>query len=425
MERPITITKAEQTMKKNLLALVLTASLPAISSAASSAQQQPELLYASLGERVLGYRVDPSAGELQLISETKVPANLQFGVKNAKGSMLYVVSSNAGNGTLGAKGDTHVLQAFSINKASGELTAVGDVIALPERPINLGLDRQDRFAVVAYNQSSTLSVHPIKADGSVSPAVPQGQVPQAGIFTHQVTFTPNDRFVIALARGNDAVKQVPDQPGSVNTFALDEQGLLHKVSVAAVDPGIGPRHLAYHPSQPWAYVAMERGSKLYMYKLKADGSLQQAPSFKKDTLEHLSNLETPRQRGGVIQLSPNGRFLYVSNRADAATEHEGKRVNNGGENNIAVFAIDQRTGEPHRIQVIDGQGIEARTMKVDPSGKLLIVANQMTQWVKDHGELRKRRSNLAVFRIENSGKLQFVRKYEMDDESKSLLWMDI
>ncbi|MFJ4443475.1 lactonase family protein [Pseudomonas sp. NPDC089422] len=411
-------------MKKNMITLLLAAALPT-ATLAGSAPKEPELLYASLGERILAYRVDPDAAELHPLGETLAPANLQFAVKNSTGSMLYVVSSNAGNGTLGAKGDTHVLQAYRIDAASGRLVQVGENVKLPERPINLGLDRGDRFAIVAYNQSATLSVHPIGADGGVGNAVAQGQVPQAGIFTHQVTFTPDDRYVIALARGNDAVKQVPDQPGSINTFSLDAQGLLHKVSSQAIDRGIGPRHLAYHPSQPWVYMAMERGNKLYMYSRDADGRLAERPTYVKDTLKSLDNMEFPRQRGGVIQVSPDGRFLYVSNRADAATERDGKRVNNGGENNIAVFAIDPLTGEPRRIQIVDGHGIEARTMQVDPSGKLLIVANQLTQWVNDHGTLRKEHSNLSVFRIEDSGKLQFVRKYDMDDESKSLLWMDI
>ncbi|WP_024693488.1 beta-propeller fold lactonase family protein [Pseudomonas syringae] len=97
----------------------------------------------------------------------------------------------------------------------------------------------------------------------------------------------------------------------------------------------------------------------------------------------------------------------------------------GGENNVAVFSIDPAKGEPKLIQIIDAEGIEGRTMKVDPSGKLLVVANQKTVWVKDGDSLRKIRSNLAIFRIQEDGKLDFVRKYEMNDEKKSLLWMDI
>lgn len=416
-------------MKTTFSALFLAAVLSAVALAAnkpvSPRPHQTELLYASLGERILGYSIDPDNASLTYLSEISAPANVQFAVKNNAGDILYVVSSNAGSGTLGAKGDTHALNSYKIDTGTGELKQFGAAIALPERPINLGLDHQNHFAVVAYNQSATLSVHPIKDDGSVSPAVAQNQVPEAGIFTHQVTFTPGDKTVVALARGNDAVGQVPDQPGSINTFNIDDEGRLSKLMTSAIDPGVGPRHLAYHPSQPWVYVSMERGSKLYMYPLESNGTLATRPAFHVDTLQDKANLETPRQRGGVIQINHNGKFLYVTNRADATIEQDGKQVSAGGENNVVVFSIDPVTGEPKLIQIIDARGIEGRTMKVDPSGKLLVVANQKTVWIKDGDSLRKSRSNLAIFRIQEDGKLDFVRKYEMDDEKKSLLWMDI
>jgi len=415
-------------MKKTFRVLFLAAVIPAIALADSSSPSphtDAKLLFAGVGEKLLGYSIDPESESLTYLSATLAPANVQFAVKNNAGDVLYVVSSNAGSGTLGAKGDTHVLNSYRIDTKTGALKQFGAAIALPERPINLGLDHQNHFAVVAFNQSATLSVHPIEEDGSVSPAVAQNQVPEAGIFTHQVTFTPNDKTVVALARGNYAVGNVPDQPGSINTFTIDDQGHLSKLMTSAIDPGVGPRHLAYHPSQPWVYVSMERGSKLYMYPLESNGTLAAKPAFRKDTLENKANLETPRQRGGVIQINPNGKYLYVTNRADATVEQDAKHISAGGENNVAVFKIDAKTGEPQLIQIIDGQGIEGRTMKVDPSGKMLVVANQKTLWVKDGDTLKKIRSNLAIFRIKEDGKLEFVRKYEMEDEKKSLLWMDI
>jgi 6-phosphogluconolactonase len=273
-------------MKTTFSVLFLAALLPSCAIAAGTVlPPAAELLYASVGEKLLGYSIDPDTASLTYLSETDAPANVQFAVKNNAGTVLYVVSSNAGNGTLGAKGDTHVLNSYRIDSTSGKLTQFGDVIALPERPINLGLDHQNRFAAVAYNQSATLSVHPIKDDGSVSPAVAQNQVPEAGIFTHQVTFTPGDHTILAMARGNDAVGNVPDQPGSINTFSIDGHGIITKLRTSSIDPGVGPRHLAYHPNQPWAYVAMERGSKLYMYPLEATGELAARPSFRKETLQ--------------------------------------------------------------------------------------------------------------------------------------------
>lgn len=331
-------------MKKTFRALFLAAVIPAIAFAETSPTSQQgdaKLLYASLGEKLLGYSIDPDNASLTFLSETVAPANVQFAVKNNAGDILYVVSSNAGNGTLGAKGDTHVLSSYRIDFKTGALRQLGAAIALPERPINLGLDHQNRFVVVAYNQSATLSVHPIKEDGSVCSAVAQNQVPEVGIFTHQATFTPGDKTVVALARGNDAVANVPDQPGSINTFTIDDEGHLSKLVTSAIDPGIGPRHLAYHPTQPWVYVSMERGSKLYMYPLESNGTLATKPAFRKDTLQNLANLDTTRQRGGVIQVNPNGKYLYVTNRADATVEQDGKQVSAGGENNVAVFKINE------------------------------------------------------------------------------------
>lgn len=410
-----------------LLLLVAAMSAPLVAQSddsVSSAHAAP-LLYASLGEDILGYRVDAQAATLTYLSDTKAPANVQFAVKNSAGSILYVVSSNAGNGTLGAKGDNHVLTAYRINQETGALDPLGTAVHLPERPINLTLDRDNHFALVAYNQSATLSVHPIAADGSVGPAVEQKQVPQAGIFTHQVTLTPDNKAVIALARGNDPVGKVPEQPGSINTFTLDAEGHLNKVAASPFPVGIGPRHLSYHPTQPWVYVAMERGSKLYMYHLGEDGHLSNKPVFHKETLVNMADIDAPRQRGGVVQVSPNGKFLYTTNRADAVNTVDGKQVSAGGENNVVAFALDAKTGEPRMIQHVDGHGIEGRTMKVDPSGKLLIVANQKSLWVKHGKALDMVRANLSVFRIAKDGKLTFVRKYDMTDEKKSLLWMDI
>lgn len=418
-------------MNKKIHAIFLSLLLPVTTWAAAQVTPKntdtplPQLLYASLGERLLGYRVDPNNATLTFLGEVSAPTNVQFAIKNGNGDVLYVVSSNAGSGTLGAKGDQHVLTTYRIDTTSGALTSIGAAIALPERPIHISLNRGGTFVAIAYNQSATVSIHPLGSDGSAGQAVTQQQSPEAGIFTHQVTFASSDRFIIALARGNEAVGDVPNQPGSINTFAIDQSGALSKVKVEPIDPSVGPRHLAYHPKKPLALVAMERGSKLYVYPLDENGTLADEPTYRKETLKNLKHVESFRQRGGVIQITPDGRHAYLANRADATVEHQGKQVLSAGENNIAVFSIDTQTGEPRRIQIIDSHGVEGRTMKVDPTGKLLIVANQKTVWVNKEAGLKKVRANLAVFRIGADGRLSFVRSYEMDDEKKSLLWMDI
>ena len=71
------------------------------------------------------------------------------------------------------------------------------------------------------------------------------------------------------------------------------------------------------------------------------------------------------QAVGTVHVHPSGRFVYLANRASSTTDFEGKPVFVGGENNIAVYAIDQDTGEPTLIQNIDTRGMHPRTFALD------------------------------------------------------------
>lgn len=389
----------------------------------SMASPSKTILYASLGAKLLRYDLDAPNATLTPRETITAPENVQYAVANSAMGCLYVASSNAGSGTSGAAGDKHFLGAYRIDPSSGALRPQGDPVSLPERPIHLSVDRAGHCAIVAFNQSGTVRVYKIKEDGAVAGEVPQSSKPDGGIFTHQAVFTPAEETVIALGRGNDATKTKPADPGSRTTFRF-RQGLLSQIGKTAYEDGIGPRHLAFHPSQPWAYVAIERGSKIFMHRF-SDGILSEQPLFKKETLADLANVHRDRQKGGVINIHPNGRVLYVTNRADGTASENGKTVWGGGENNIAVFAIDQKTGEPTLIQHIDCRGIEARTFAIDPSGQLLVVANQKTMLVRDGGNFKTVTPNLALFRIRADGTLEFVRKYDVDTGGEWLLWMDI
>src|SRR3984893_6490631 len=94
---------------------------------------------------------------------------------------------------------------------------------------------------------------------------------------------------------------------------------------------------------------------------------------------------------------------------------EGKSVFAGGENSIAVFTINQETGEPTLIQDADTHGIQPRTFSIDPSGKLLVVANQSAT--------KELPACLSVYRIGGDGKLEYVRKYDIETGgTRTLFW---
>jgi hypothetical protein len=123
-------------------------------------------------------------------------------------------------------------------------------------------------------------------------------------------------------------------------------------------------------------------------------------------------------------MHPNGRFLYQANRASGTTDVGGKPVFVGGENNIAVYSINQDTGEPALIQNIDTRGMHPRTFTLDPSGRILIAANQMPLLVRDGTNLKTVPASLSVFRIGSGGKLEFSRKYDVEAAgNKSLYWI--
>ncbi len=95
----------------------------------------------------------------------------------------------------------------------------------------------------------------------------------------------------------------------------------------------------------------------------------------------------------------------------------------GGENSIAVYSINQETGEPTLIQNADTRGVHPRTFAIDPSGRILVVANMQQVLVRDKEEVRWLPAVLSVFRIGSDGKLGFVRKYDQDTSGgRSLFW---
>ena len=211
-------------------------------------------------------------------------------------------------------------------------------------------------------------MHRIDADGTIGDKVEQPNKLDTGIFAHQIRVTPDNKHVILITRGNNAPSDNPVDPGSIKTFAFKD-GVL--TNLAAIAPGdgmhFGPRHLDFHPKKPWVFVSIESQNQLAVYKLDDATGLSRDPLFVKNTLADANS--KLRQAAGAIHVSPDGRFVYLANRAWWTTDFEGKKVFTGGENSIAVFSINQTTGEPTLIQNADGHGNYLRTFNLDPSGK--------------------------------------------------------
>ena len=159
-----------------------------------------------------------------------------------------------------------------------------------------------------------------------------------------------------------------------------------------------------------------------VYKLDDATGLSREPMFAmKNTLADPNS--KLRQAAGPIHVSPDGRFVYLTNRAWWTADFEGKKVFTGGENSVAVFSINQTTGEPTLIQNADGHGNYLRTFNLDPSGKLLIAAPLWAMLTREGSTVTTLPAGLVLYRISSDGKLTFARKYDIDaSEQKQQFW---
>src|ERR1700704_5523572 len=221
------------------------------------------VVYSSIGPALTLWDLDADA----LVKRTTVtlPANIQYAWPHPSRKYFYIVSSNGGPGVAG---DKHFANAFRIDPASGALTPHGQPQALPSRPIHTSVDHAGQYLLIAYNDPSAVTVHRINADGTIGEAVKQPGKLDTGIYAHQIRAVPSNQMVILVTRGNNAEAGKPEDPGAIKTFDFKDGVLTPLASIAPGNGlGFGPRHLDFHPTQPWVLVSIERQNKLYVYGL--------------------------------------------------------------------------------------------------------------------------------------------------------------
>lgn len=373
--------------------------------------------FQSTGPELFVHQLDVATAMLSPVGAVTLPANVQYAWPHPNGRFYYVASSDGGPGVAGTR---HAVSTFRV-EASGMLT-LQHVLRLNSRPLHLSADNDGRFLLLAYNNPSHVTVHPIGSDGLPGAALPQPEGLDFGIYTHQVRMTPSGRSLAVVTRGNDAAGGRPEDPGAIKLFRFDNGRLSNLGSFAPGGNGLGfgPRHLDFHTSVNFAAVGLERQNALFIYGLTADGNFSREPLFHLNTLRDPDGkAKHPGQGVGPIHFHPNGRFVYLANRGSGVIEVDGRRISNGGENSIAVFALNPRSGEPRHIQSIDARGFENRTFAIDAGGTLLIAASQTSLALQNGSMVR---AGLAFFRIGADGRLRFLRKQEVDVSKGMQFW---
>jgi len=240
--------------------------------------------------------------------------------------------------------------AFAINPQDGALTKINDAPSNGRGPCHVSVHPNGKWVFVANYSSGTIGVLPVKADGGVGePKVKE----TPGKNAHMIFADPTGRFVFVPCLGSNYVAQFTFDPTTGELKPNDPP-------VVPTAPGAGPRHLALHPNGRCAYLINELDCTITSFAYDAASGKLSNPK----TLPTLpAGVELKGNSGAHVLVSPNGKFVYASNR-----EHD----------SIAIYAADPESGQLKLVGHENGGGdIKVpRDFTLDPSGKFLLVANQ-------------------------------------------------
>lgn len=401
---------------------LLSAAATSVIGSGTAAAGGRTVFYQGVGDRLTQWDVDVDAATLTPRASLTLPSNIQYVWPHPSRKYLYVSTSDAASGNAPNPGKVHRLCVLRVD-ADGALSMHGEPGVLPQRPIHNSIDAGGDYALTCYNNPSNVTVHRINSDGTVGRQVQQEAKLDYGIFAHQILSMPGNSSVIMVTRGNRPESNKAEDSGALKIYSF-KGGQLSPLANLPVGGngglGYGPRHLDFHPLKPWVYVSVESQNELHMHRMEAD-SLSAEPLFKKRSTIGTYDISFPQAAGG-IHMHPNGRTVYVSNRASATVDFNGKKVFLGGENNIAVFSIDAATGEPTLIQNEDPDSFHIRTFSIDASGRIMVAASIIDMNVRDGDNVRQVPAALTVFRIGEDGKLAIARKYDVELGGKFQWW---
>jgi len=258
---------------------------------------------------------------------------------------------------------------FNVDATTGSLTFISRQGSRGTDPTFLSIDRNGKFVLVANyadaGSNGSVAVFPIGADGNIGPSVSfsqhtgHGPVPdrQAGPHAHQIILDASNQYAFSPDLGADKVYQYKFD---ANTGQLVPNSPPYFES----NPGDGPRHMAFHPSYKFAYLACELSSVVIAFNYdSATGTLT--------PFQRITTLPSPQPNNNPAEILvlPNGRYVYVTNR---------------GHNSIAVFRVDQDNGLLTPIQFQPVGGANPRGLILDEKLRVLLAINQDSGTVVAH-----------------------------------------
>jgi 6-phosphogluconolactonase len=296
---------------------------------------------------VPAYKLDTATGKLTSlgnVADTPSPAWIAL---HPSGKFLYVINERADS-----------VSAFAIDRKTGKLTAINKVATKGKGPCHGAVDHTGKALFVANYGSGSLESFQLNADGSIGERASfiqnegssANKSRQAGPHAHSANISPDNRFLVLCDLGLDKLLVFKIDPATAKLTPNDPP-------FTAIKAGSGPRHFAFTPDARFAYVIDEMGNTIIGFTWdKQKGTLKEIQSSGTLPADFKGENTTAE-----IYASPDGRFLYGSNR---------------GLGTIAVYSIDKSNGNLTKVQDAATGGTTIRSFGIDPSGEFVLAGLQ-------------------------------------------------
>jgi 6-phosphogluconolactonase len=327
----------------------------------TSFAQDPSTIYLFVGSYTNGqpdtgiyiYDFNPETGQSTPTGMVDNITNPSFLTISPNGQFLYACTETK----LPYDGS---VTAFQIDSVHGKVTIMNQQPSGGENPVYLTVHHSGRYVVNGNYTGGSVSVFTTHDDGSLNPASQIVQFSDSSInplrqeksHIHAAVFSPDYNYMFFPDLGADKIRIFQfDTTQAAPLIALDSLAV-------KTTPGSGPRHFTFHPSKPYAYCVEELSGTISAYAYH-NGQL--------DSIQRIFAYSTVQDTYGSadIHISPDGLFLYASNRWVE-------------ENTIAIFSINQTSGLLTTVGHTSTYGDHPRNFTIDPTGNFLLVANQVT-----------------------------------------------